>query len=295
MSLWQGVCRLTGAASIVLCLLTMGCGKPLAANVPELHPVAGKVAKDGQPMTAGLVEFQPADDTGERANGEIVTLGEYLEHVWAAVSKEALTMIFEGADTTGFEEDARLTAAWLWTLSAGATNGEDGDKVVASTGYALEYDAARKISQGLGAHLEQLPNLVEVKGGTAVLLPVSQRARYLFGKEGIDGRRRIPQPDGPKQLSWLESLPVAEAAEWALPETGTTATGATTLDRIHQSMLLFAAGKSDALRRFLVDDGIGGDERFWRLAQALSALYPSHTDEKRWVDGVLARKKSLGF
>src|SRR5690606_14119390 len=128
----------------------------------------------------------------------------YLEHVWAAVSKEALTMIFEGADTTGFEEDARLTAAWLWTLSAGATNGEDGDKVVASTGYALEYDAARKIAQGLGAHLEQLPNLVEVKGSTAVLLPVSQRARHLFGKEGIDGNRRVPQSDGPKQLSWLE-------------------------------------------------------------------------------------------
>ncbi len=231
----------------------------------------------------------------ERANGEIVTLGEYLEHVWAAVSKEALAMIFEGADTTGFEEDARLTAAWLWTLSAGATNGEDGDKVVASTGYALEYDAARKIAQGLGAHLEQLPNLVEVKGGTAVLLPVSQRARYLFGKEGIDGSRRVPQSDGPKQLSWLESLPVEEAAVWAVPEAGAVDNGETTLDRIHQSMLLFAAGKSDALRRFLVDDGIGGEERFWRLAQALSALYPSHTDEKRWVDGVLARKKSLGF
>lgn len=231
----------------------------------------------------------------ERASGDVVPLGEYLEHVWAAVSKEALTMIFEGADTTGFEEDARLTAAWLWTLSAGATNGEDGDKVVASTGYALEYDAARKIAQGLGAHLEQLPNLVEVKGGTAVLLPVSQRARYLFGKEGINGSRRVPQSDGPKQLSWLESLPVEEAAAWAVPEAGAVDNGETTLDRIHQSMLLFAAGKSDALRRFLVDDGIGGDERFWRLAQALSALYPSHTDEKRWVDGVLARKKSLGF
>lgn len=231
----------------------------------------------------------------ERANGDMVPLGEYLEHVWAAVSKEALAMIFEGADTTGFEEDARLTAAWLWTLSAGATNGEDGDKVVASTGYALEYDAARKIAQGLGAHLEQLPNLVEVKGGTAVLLPVSQRARYLFGKEGIDGSRRVPQSDGPKQLSWLESLPVEETAVWAVPEAGAVDNGETTLDRIHQSMLLFAAGKSDALRRFLVDDGIGGDERFWRLAQALSALYPSHTDEKRWVDGVLARKKGLGF
>ena len=42
-------------------------------------------------------------------------------------------------------------------------------------------------------------------------------------------------------------------------------------------------------------EGIGRDQRFWRLAQALSALYPAHSDEKRWVDGVLARKKGLGF
>ena len=35
--------------------------------------------------------------------------------------------------------------------------------------------------------------------------------------------------------------------------------------------------------------------RFWRLAQALSALYPPGTEEKRWVDGVPARKKGLGF
>jgi putative DNA methylase len=32
-------------------------------------------------------------------------------------------MIFKGADATGFEPDARLTAMWLWPLSAGA-NGE---------------------------------------------------------------------------------------------------------------------------------------------------------------------------
>ena len=36
-------------------------------------------------------------------------LSEYLEEVWAAVSREALNMIFEGADASGFEEDARLT------------------------------------------------------------------------------------------------------------------------------------------------------------------------------------------
>ncbi|MDV7393669.1 DUF1156 domain-containing protein, partial [Arthrospira platensis SPKY1] len=52
----------------------------------------------------------------EKASGEAVTLGEYLEHVWAAVSKEALSMIFKDPDTAGLEPDARLTAMWLWTL-----------------------------------------------------------------------------------------------------------------------------------------------------------------------------------
>src|SRR5579864_2902218 len=46
----------------------------------------------------------------EKASGEPVLLKEYLEHVWAAVAKEALAMIFAGADTSDFEEDARLTA-----------------------------------------------------------------------------------------------------------------------------------------------------------------------------------------
>jgi putative DNA methylase len=71
--------------------------------------------------------------------------------------------------------------------------------------------------------------------------------------------------------------------------------GKTILDRVHQSMILFAAGRSEALKRFLVEDAAGNDARFWTLAQALSALYPASTDEKRWVDGVLARKKGLGF
>jgi hypothetical protein len=60
-------------------------------------------------------------------------------------------------------------------------------------------------------------------------------------------------------------------------------------------MLLFAASRGEALKRFLVEEGVGQSPQFWRLAQALSALYPAGTDEKRWVDGVLARKKGLGL
>src|SRR5712691_10674077 len=105
----------------------------------------------------------------EKASGETVTLKEYLEQVWAAVAREALTMVFRGVDTTGFEPDARLTAMWLWTLksdsadvgSGDAPNDEDmeegtenGVRKARTVGFVLEYDAARKIAQGLGARLE---------------------------------------------------------------------------------------------------------------------------------------------
>jgi putative DNA methylase len=244
----------------------------------------------------------------EKASGDVVTLKEYLEQVWAAVAKEALTMIFTGADTSGFEEDSRLTAMWLWTLNAGNTDANDGEdadeeesdgeseaggKKAKTTGFVLEYDAARKIAQGLGAHLEDLSSLVEVSGEKARLLPVGERARHLFGKEegGVAPakKKRIPQFD------LFKALELVDGAETTFAEPVVEQHGKTVLDRIHQSMILFAAGRSEALKRFLVEEGVGRDPRFWSLAQALSALYPTWTTEKRWVDGVLARKKGLGF
>ena len=60
-------------------------------------------------------------------------------------------------------------------------------------------------------------------------------------------------------------------------------------------MILFGAQRGELLKRFLVEDGVGKDVRFWKLAQSLAALYPTGTDERRWVEGVLARKKGLGL
>lgn len=235
----------------------------------------------------------------EKASGEKVTLGEYLEEVWAAVSREALSMIFEGADASGFEEDARLTAMWLWTLHTSANGDEPADhegEGKSLRGYGLEYDAARKIAQGLGAHLESLSHLVEVKGANATLLTAGARTRYLFGKEGSDlpthPRRKKQEQmtlDFAQEIDALEG----QSGDWA---TGLAASpGKTVLDQLHQAMILFGAGRGEAVRRLLVEDGIGENSHFWRLAQALSALYPAGTDEKRWVDGVLARKKGLGL
>jgi len=232
----------------------------------------------------------------EKTSGEKVELREYLEQVWAEVARQALNMIFEGADTAGLEEDARLTAMWLWTLRTDANVDEpadgEGERIV---GYALEFDAARKIAQGLGCHLENLTHLVEIGGETATLLSAATRARYLFGKEDVDMPKKRVKKTAQADLFAELNLPsdadlAREQAEFERP-----AAGSTVLDQLHQSMVLFGAGRGAALKRFLVDDGVGSSPQLWSLAQSLSALYPPQSEEKRWVDGVLARKKGLGF
>ena len=251
----------------------------------------------------------------EKANGDPVPLKEYLEHVWAAVSKEALSTIFRDADAAGLEPDARLTAMWLWTLGGGkpsapaaadsddeaeADESEDEEdeassKSAATRGFVLEFDAARKIAQGLGIDLAAIPSVVEVKGAKARLLAVAERTRHLFGKAaGPDapaarGKKKVVQP------TLFDGLDGDDASDAGRPELKSPPRGLTMLDRVHQAMILHGASRGELLKRFLVDDGVGGDARFWKLAQSLAALYPPGTDERRWVEGVLARKKGLGL
>ena len=303
----------------------IGDWREVLAKLPKrIHEWMPRLAKEGivgaDAIFACLgpaLEIYSQFSKVEKASGEVVTLKEYLEHVWAAVAKEALNMIFEGADTSSFEEDARLTAMWLWTLST-AKNGNGNEKQsrlvpddaeemqeykgkyqksakANLSGYFLEYDAARKIAQGLGVHLEKLQTLIEIKGDKARLLPVDERTKALFGKADADAtvkkrKKKLPQ----KQFDFMKEFEEVEKSS-TLGEKHVAQLGNTTLDRLHQAMILFAAGRGEALKRFLVEEGFGRDERFWRLAQAFSALYPKNSDEKRWVDGVMARKKGLGF
>ena len=61
---------------------------------------------------------------------------------------------------------------------------------------------------------------------------------------------------------------------------------ATTLDRVHAAMLLQASGRSQALRNLLRAEQERGPD-FLRLANALTALYPRGSDEKRLLDTML--------
>lgn len=244
----------------------------------------------------------------EDAAGEEIRLKTYLEKVWEVVAREALSQIFAGVDTAGFEPDARLTAMWLWTLFSGSANAtadeeeekddNGGVKPAKIAGFVLEYDAARKIGQGLGAILEDLTGLVEVKGDTARLLSVAERSYVLFGqaaepstkaKKGARGQMALALPGVPPET---DPVTAPGASAHGL---GVTSTTATVLDRVHQAMILFGNNRSAALKRLLVDDGVGLDERFWRLANALNALYPTGSSERRLVEGVLTRRKALGL
>jgi putative DNA methylase len=59
--------------------------------------------------------------------------------------------------------------------------------------------------------------------------------------------------------------------------------------------LRFVTLRRDALRQFLVEEGVAQEACFWKLAQAFLVLYAASSDDKWWVDEVLPRKKGLGF
>lgn len=299
---------------------TIGDWRDVLAELPQrIHDWMPRLAEEGVVGADAIfaclgpaLEIFSRYSRVEKSSGEVVTLGEYLEHVWAAVSKEALSMIFKDPDTAGLEPDARLTAMWLWTLGASNSSAsaddseesgeedsdEESSKATKVSGFTLEFDAARKIAQGLGVHLEKSPSVVEVKGDKAKLLSVAERVKYLFGKDAetaVTGKtpRKKKEPAQQSLFAELQAAESAAQAEWGDvkgPKPGTTV-----LDRLHQAMVLFGAGRGEAMKRFIVEEGIGNDARFWKLAQSLTALYPGGSDEKRWVDGVLARKKGLGF
>jgi adenine-specific DNA methylase len=259
----------------------------------------------------------------ETAEGSEVPLPQCLDKVWEVVGRTALEQVLGTAEARArnsaagaLEEDARLTALFLWTLQAtevsgnGEGNGdasdeaaEDDDEIEGprsrSKGFSLIFDVVRRFAQPLGIHLPEWEGrVINTEKGVVRLIPVLQRGQQLFGKEGAQAvADRIERVrTGPVQLSLFP-----ESEEAAIPtvrgrrrrgrsnvsdESLQTQRGATTLDRVHAAMLLQASGRAHALRALLKSEIVRGSD-FIRLANALSALYPKGSDEKRLLDAML--------
>jgi hypothetical protein len=248
----------------------------------------------------------------------------YLAYVWEVVGRAALEQVLGTAEPRArnggagaLEEDARLTALFLWTLQTttqeakpetdeeeaeGPEEDEEDEAPAAKKtkkGLSLPFDVVRRFAQPLGIHLDAWEGrCIETEKGVVRLVPVRDRVKQLFGDDGAEAvadrlekgssgtvqKLLFPEaaeaPPAPvKGRRRRRAAPVSDAALRARRE-------ATTLDHVHAAMLLQSAGRANALRALLETEIERGPD-FLRLANALSALYPQGSDEKRLLDAML--------
>jgi len=263
----------------------------------------------------------------ETADGREVTLAEYLEKVWEVVGRSALAQVLGTPDAKArngaagaVEEDARLTALFLWTLQSTSGEPEDeatqedeeqaeeadeeGSTAGKAKGFTLVFDVVRRFAQALGIELPKWEGrIIETKKGVVRLLPIAERAKQLFGEDGaqavaarIEREATTPNPlQGVLFPDQQSGGPTIRGRGRGRGKRGGTdvsdeslasAREATTLDRVHATMLLQAGGRTNALRALLKAEQERGPD-FLRLANALSALYPKGSEEKRLLDAML--------
>jgi len=249
----------------------------------------------------------------------------FLAYVWEVVGRTALEHVLGTSEararnsTAGaLEEDARLTALFLWTLQSTNGNGSRGEKEIdedeeedeeeetpkkKKQGYSLIFDVVRRFAQPLGIHLPEWEGrIIETEKGVVRLLSVRERAKQLFGEENISvaGIRIEEQARRDPQMKF--DFAVGAEAGVVLKIKGRRSKSpqppfakggkegikreTTTLDRVHAAMLLQASGQTNALRALLKAEQERGPD-FIRLANALSALYPKQSEEKRLLDAML--------
>jgi len=139
----------------------------------------------------------------------------FLAYVWEVVGRAALEEVLGTAEAKArngaagaLEEDARLTALFLWTLQATTQDAEpasakddedvdaeqdDDDAEDAPTtkkkkkGLSLPFDVARRFAQPLGIHLDAWEGrCIETEKGVVRLIHVLDRAEQLFGHDGAE-------------------------------------------------------------------------------------------------------------
>ncbi len=259
----------------------------------------------------------------ETAEGREVDLTEFLEKVWEVVGRTALAQVLgstegrgAGGTTGALEEDARLTALFLWTLQS--SGGDDGNSPLGdedeesedvddeneaprkkTKGFSLIFDVVRRFAQPLGIYLPDWQGrIIEIEKGIVRLLPASERAKQLFGEEGAEvvarelerGSKIAPQlllfPESEEPITVKGRGRRRTSHAVISDESLRTRREATTLDRVHAAMLLQKGGRANALRTLLRAEQDRSPD-FLRLANALSALYPKDSEEKRLLDAML--------
>lgn len=189
----------------------------------------------------------------ETVDGSEVALGEFLEHVWATVGRLALERVLGMNDSPGAarSDDVDLLEPDARLTALFLWQLQSGEMDATSLRQGLPYDVVRRFAQPLGIRLDDWEDrIIRQDKGVVRLVPVKERAAQL---------------------------------QTGAPQSGNEST---TLDRIHQAMLWQSCGDTELLRDSLKTEARKGPG-FLLLANALSALYPTDCQEKRWLDAML--------
>ena len=271
----------------------------------------------------------------ETADGREVALAEYLEKVWEVVGRSALAQVLGTAEPPrprngaagAVEEDARLTALFLWTLQSTEGEGksekvkgkseeledepeeideedEEGSVRGKAKGFTLVFDVVRRFAQPLGIDLPKWEGrVIETKKGVVRLLPIAERAKQLFGEDGAQAVAARLEQEVAVGTNPLQGMlfPDLEAA----PKVRGRGRGRGTLGGVEVSdeslaaareattldrvhaAMLLQAGGRTNALRALLKAEQERGPDFLRLANAFSALYPKGSEEKRLIDAML--------
>jgi adenine-specific DNA methylase len=257
----------------------------------------------------------------ETADGSKITLTAYFEKVWEEVGRAALKQILGIAESRArngavgaLEEDARLTALFLWTLQVSDTHNSDDvfadeenyipvydsdeNGTEKKRGYTLTFDVTRRFAQPLGVDLHKWEGrIIETEKSDVRLIPVMERVKQLFGDESAEtiAHQLERDPAQALQQSLFPDVDTLSSPRIRGRRQGKGSTAEvefnkehyiTTLDRVHAAMLLQASGQTNGLRSLLKTEKEHGPD-FLRLSNALSALYPVASEEKRLLDAML--------
>jgi adenine-specific DNA methylase len=240
----------------------------------------------------------------------------FLAYVFETLSKEALRQVLGDAQTEGYEEDARMTALFLWTLQTTKANGngkkavevaedaeDEGDEekpTKAAGGLSMPFDTFIRITRPMGIHYPALEGrVIEIEKGVVRLLPVKERMEELLGEAAKRGGAEFSIQDLRQGELFARGATKSEKPERGSAKSAKLDAGKaraegelTTLDRIHRAMLLFSLGRSALLRQVLEAELQQG-KRFERLALSLNALYPESSDERRMLEGVQSAMRGV--
>jgi len=247
----------------------------------------------------------------------------FLAYVFETLSKEALRQVLGDAETEGFEEDARMTALFLWTLQSTkpigngdkkpevndeaedeAGDDEDEQKAKkAKAGFSMPFDTFIRLTRPMGIHYPALEGrVIDIEKGIVRLLPVRERSEQLLGEAATRPGAVISLEDVQQMELGLVTKRQDEAALPPKPQRGQKVKSVpgqaqeeatfTALDRIHRAMLLFGLGRSTLLRQVLEKE-LRQSKRFERLALSLNALYPDGSEERRMLEGVQAAMRGI--